>query len=253
MKTLGLIGKTLTHSFSRRYFTEKFEREGISGYQYQLFPLATIEDFPRLIAEHPDLVGLNVTIPYKQAIIPYLDGLDASAEFGAVNTIAFEDGKLIGYNTDIYGFKKSIEPLLPPNSKALILGTGGAAKAVSNVLDQLKIKHIFVSRNPTTDRELGYDDLDHIVIGQAKAIINATPLGTFPKETECPDLPYHFLTSNQVLYDLVYNPTVTQFLKNGSKCGCTLKNGLEMLYLQAEKAWEIWTNSGENTCSADPQ
>ncbi len=240
MKTLGLIGYPLTYSFSKQYFSQKFEKEGIPNYEYHLFPLKQITDFPKLLADHRDIVGLNVTIPYKEEIIPYLDNIDQSASFGAVNTIKKENGKLIGYNTDVYGFEKALLPILPANTKALVLGTGGAAKAVCFVLEKLKIEHKKVSRTPKKE-EFAYDKLRQIDLGEFLLIVNTTPLGTAPNIDVCPDIPYELLRPNHVLMDLVYNPAVTQFLKNGGEKGSTLKNGLEMLYLQAEKAWEIWT------------
>lgn len=240
MKILGLIGYPLSHSFSKKYFTEKFEKENIKGWQYELFPLKNIEDLPDLLKNNPSIVGLNVTIPYKEAVIPYLNEVDESAAFGAVNTIKIEGGKLIGFNTDIYGFEESLKPMLQAHhTAALILGTGGAAKAIANVLSRLRIEFKYVSRTPS-DGQFSYQDIDENTIKKHTLIVNTTPLGMHPKIDSCPNLPYQSLTSKHILYDLVYNPNVTTFLKYGKKQDTHIKNGLEMLYLQAEKAWAIW-------------
>jgi len=240
VKTLGLIGYPLSHSFSKKYFTEKFEKENIKGWQYELFPLKSIEDLPDLLKNNPSMVGLNVTIPYKEAVIPYLNEVDESAAFGAVNTIKIKGGKLIGFNTDIYGFEESLKPMLQAHhTAALILGTGGAAKAIANVLSRLGIEFKYVSRTPS-DGQFSYQDIDENTIKKHTLIVNTTPLGMHPKIDSCPNLPYQSLTSKHILYDLVYNPNVTTFLKYGKKQDTHIKNGLEMLYLQAEKAWAIW-------------
>ncbi len=240
MKTLGLIGFPLSHSFSKKYFSEKFEQENIAGWQYELFPLEMIEKLPDLLAENPSIVGLNVTIPYKEAVIPYMDEVDESAAFGAVNTIKIEAGKLRGFNTDVYGFEESLKPLLKAHHKAaLILGTGGAAKAVASVLEHLGIMYAYVSRTPRAG-QFSYKNIDKKMLEKHALIVNTTPLGMYPKVDFCPDLPYEYLTDKHLLYDLVYNPDVTTFLKNGKKQGARIKNGLEMLYLQAERAWSIW-------------
>ena len=240
MKTLGLIGFPLSHSFSKKYFSEKFEQEKIAGWQYELFPLETIGKLPDLLAENPSIVGLNVTIPYKEAVIPYMDEVDESAAFGAVNTIKIENGKLCGFNTDVYGFEKSLKPLLKTHhTEALVLGTGGAAKAVASVLERLGIAHMYVSRTPH-EAQFSYKNIDKNILEKHTLIVNTTPLGMYPKVDFCPDLPYECLTDKHLLYDLVYNPDVTTFLKNGKKQGADIKNGLEMLYLQAERAWDIW-------------
>lgn len=240
MKTLGLIGYPLSHSFSKKYFTEKFEQENIKGWQYELFPLERIEALPDLLKKHPSIVGLNVTIPYKEAVIPYLNEVDESAAFGAVNTIKIEGKKLIGFNTDVYGFEQSLRPMLKADhTQALILGTGGAAKAVANVLSGLGIEFKYVSRTPS-DGQFSYQDIDKNTIKKHTLIVNTTPLGMHPKVDSCPDLPYQSLTPRHILYDLLYNPNVTTFLKKGKKQDTYIKNGLEMLYLQAEKAWTIW-------------
>lgn len=242
MRQLGLIGYPLSHSFSKEYFRGKFEREGIGGYDYELFPLESIDQLPALLAGRPDLLGLNVTIPHKVSVLPYLDELDTTAAaIGAVNTIRITGGRLKGYNTDAYGFRTSLEPLLlPSHRKALILGTGGASRAIIYVLEELGIDYIFASRNPEA-KEIGYDEIDRAVIHSYPLIINATPLGTYPNVNECPDIPYGELDGQNLLFDLVYNPAETLFLRNGKKRGARTSNGMEMLRLQAEKAWEIWT------------
>ncbi len=238
---LGLIGYPLTHSFSKKYFTEKFRKEGISDIQYELFPLENIEQFPRLLEQNPSLIGLNVTIPYKEKVMPFLDKIDETAQAaGAVNTIKMEDGMLTGYNTDVYGFEESLVPLLKSHhTSALILGTGGAAKAIKFVLKRQGIMYRSVSRTPN-ESQFSYEDLDQITIENYSIIINSTPLGTHPNIENFPNIPYHYLSKKHLLYDLVYNPAETLFLKKGKAHGATIKNGIEMLFLQAEKAWEIW-------------
>lgn len=242
MKIVGLIGYPLTHSFSQKYFTEKFEKEAITDYSYELFSLKSIEEFSELV-KNKNIMGLNVTIPYKEQVIPLLDRLDESASaIGAVNVIKFENGERIGFNSDYFGFKISLEQLIPANfkSSALILGTGGAAKAVQFTLDELNIPYQMVSRNP--EKGLTYQDLkdnpDHIE--KNHLIINTTPLGTYPNVEEKPDFPYHLLTSEHFLHDLVYNPAETAFMKAGLQKGAKVKNGYEMLVEQANRAWEIW-------------
>jgi shikimate dehydrogenase len=245
MNIYGLIGYPLGHSFSKKYFTEKFAQMGIADNNaYELFELPDIQAFPQLIESQPDLKGLNVTIPHKQAVMPFLDGLDASAEkVGAVNVIKIgEGGKLIGYNSDYYGFKTSLEEFIPANSslKALVLGNGGAAKAVIAALSDLSIPYKIVSRTKS-EEALGYEDLA-TEIANYQVIINSSPVGTYPKADICPDIPYEQLTSNHYLYDLVYNPVQTLFLQKGEEQGAKTHNGLKMLHLQAEKAWEIWNS-----------
>ena len=257
MTKFGLIGYPLTHSFSKTYFTNKFEKEGIADHSYELFPLPNISDLPELIASEPDLCGLNVTIPHKIGVMYYLDKVDAAAkEIDAVNCIkivnrkpveSFFNGdlpslrvRLEGYNTDAYGFEASLKPLLKKHhKKALVLGNGGAARAVSYVLKKLDISHKFVSRKPTKNQLL-YNDLTRNVISENLLIINTTPLGMSPNLDAVPNIPYEFLTGKHLLYDLIYNPEETGFLARGKAQGAATKNGLEMLYLQAEKAWEIW-------------
>jgi shikimate dehydrogenase len=243
MRQFGLIGYPLSHSFSKGYFTEKFLKEGIDDCHYDIFPLESIEDFVALCEQHKNLVGLNVTIPYKEKIIPFLDELNnEAAAIGAVNTIKFINGKKNGYNTDCYGFEMSLKPLLKPyHTNALILGTGGASKAVEYVLKKLGISFQYVSRNKTANT-INYDVLDERIIHHSKLIINSTPLGMYPNIENSPDISYDFITDKHLLYDLIYNPEETQFLKEGKQRGAQTKNGLEMLYLQAEKSWEIWNS-----------
>lgn len=243
MKQLGLIGYPLGHSFSKTYFSNKFQKEGITDYSYQLFPIEQISDLPDLLERHSELVGLNVTIPYKEQIIPYLDELDESAyKIGAVNVIKLVEGKKIGYNSDYYGFRKSLEKFLPETfkSKALILGTGGASKAVKFALEKMGITYRVVSRD--VQKGMSYESLlkEPGLIQDFNLIINTTPLGTYPSVKEKPDLPYQQLNKNHFLYDLVYNPEETAFMKAGIAQGALVKNGYEMLVEQAEKAWEIW-------------
>ncbi|MEM8906541.1 MAG: shikimate dehydrogenase, partial [Bacteroidota bacterium] len=237
----GLIGYPLSHSFSKQYFTQKFAKEEIANHHYELFPLADLADLRDLIQRFPNLRGLNVTIPYKERVIAFLDEIDPAAEeIGAVNTIRIERGRLKGYNTDVYGFQESLVPLLGPQmpSGALILGTGGAAKAVAYVLTQLNIPYLKVSRSDKGD--LTYAQMDAQQLARYPLLVNTTPLGMSPQIDRCPDLPYTALSPANVLYDLVYNPEKTLFLERGAERSCQTKNGLEMLYLQAEKAWEIW-------------
>jgi shikimate dehydrogenase len=248
IKQLGLIGFPLSHSFSVSYFKSKFEKENITDFTYQNFEIPKIEDLKGIIDQTPDLIGLNVTIPYKEQVIPFLDELDEDAKkIGAVNTIKIERSskgiKLIGYNTDCYGFKESLKPLLKQSHyKALILGTGGAAKAVEFVLKEIGLDVLYVSRNPSSNKELSYEDLVGDVFSKYKVIINSTPLGMFPKVDNCPDIPYHLLNEDNLLYDLVYNPSETLFMKKGAEKSAATQNGLPMLQLQAERAWQIWNN-----------
>lgn len=237
----GLIGYPLSHSFSKKYFTEKFLREGIENSVYELFPIEKMELFPSLIASHPQLRGLNVTIPYKEQVLPFLDELsDAVNEIGACNCISFRNGKLKGYNTDVIGFEQSLLPLLQPHhTHALVLGTGGAAKAVCWVLNKLKIDFKIVSRSSGNDY-LSYDDLNANIISEYPLIINTTPLGMQPNVNTKPSLPYESITEKHLCYDLVYNPERTLFLKTAEGQGAVIKNGLQMLELQAEAAWKIW-------------
>lgn len=241
MKRLGLIGYPLSHSFSRQYFQEKFKTEGITNWSYELFPLKEISDLSNLIQSETGLVGLNVTIPHKESVIPFLDELsDDAAAIGAVNTIVLKEGKRIGHNTDWIGFKNSIVPLLQDHhTHALILGSGGASKAVLFALQQLNIPSTVVSRSPD-HLTIGYNDLDEKKFRQHQIIINASPVGTFPEVDMHPAIPFEFITNRHLLYDLVYNPPVSTFLKRGSDKGATIINGYQMLVGQAEAAWKIW-------------
>lgn len=246
MRQFTLIGYPLSHSFSKKYFTEKFAREGIEKHEYFLSPLEKIEEFSQLISTYPNLVGLNVTIPYKEEVIPYLDEISEEAKaIGAVNTIRIRNGKLKGFNTDVYGFEKSLVDFLLTKEKvinienALVLGTGGAAKAVVFILKKLGINPILVSRKKGKG-DLVYEDLDNVIFEECKLIVNTTPLGMLPNLESCPNLPFARINEKYYLYDLVYNPEKTVFLKRGENQGAAIKNGLEMLHLQAEKAWEIW-------------
>ncbi len=237
----GLVGKNIDYSFSRKYFTEKFQKEN-RDFTYENFDLGLISEFPKLISETVQLGGLNVTIPYKETIIPFLDKISKKATLiGAVNTIKItKKGKLKGYNTDWYGFKKSLQPLLNVQHKnALILGTGGAAKAVAFALADLGIEFQFVSRIPK-DHEIGYNELNAETFSQFQIVINCTPIGTSPNTAAHPDIPFHFFTNNHIAYDLIYNPAETTFLKLAAERGALIKNGYDMLVFQAEKAWEIW-------------
>ncbi len=245
-RLFGLIGYPLSHSFSKRYFTGKFEKEGITACHYELFPLESITEFPALLKQYPNLQGLNVTIPYKQQVIPYLDSLDeGAAAVGAVNTIKLSGGRLRGYNTDVYGFERSLRRFLHEQDvreeplKALLLGTGGAARACAFVLNKMEIPHQLVSRTRSPGR-LTYRELDETIMSNNRLIINTTPLGMSPHTETLPELPYRLLGSKHLLFDLVYNPEETLFMKKGRQQGAAAKNGLEMLHEQAEKAWDIW-------------
>ena len=245
MDKFGLIGYPLGHSFSKNYFNEKFANEDIDAV-YMNFEIPSINDLPQVIAENPELKGLNVTIPYKEKVISYLDELDKDArEIGAINVIKVirqkdSDPKLVGYNSDVIGFTKSIEPLLEPHhKKALILGTGGASKAVFHGLKQLGVEGTFVSRHERPNM-FTYEELTAEVMDEYSVIVNTTPVGMYPHTDECPGIPYQYLTPNHLLYDLLYNPDVTLFMKKGEEKGATTKNGLEMLLLQAFAAWDIW-------------
>ncbi|MBW3545039.1 MAG: shikimate dehydrogenase [Bacteroidetes bacterium] len=247
MRQFGLIGYPLGHSFSKAYFTEKFSREGIAGAAYELYPLVNIADLPTLLAQLPQLEGLNVTIPYKEQVIPYLDSLHASAQkVGAVNVIRRVGDQLIGYNSDYLGFKLSLQQWLGSSMaglKALVLGSGGAARAVCAALQDLQIPYTKVSRAAAAGI-FSYADLQQQpeLLEQYRLIINTTPLGMAPRTDACPDLPYQQLGAGHYLYDLVYNPNETLFMQHGLKRGARVKNGLEMLHLQAEEAWKIWNS-----------
>ncbi|SKB63664.1 shikimate dehydrogenase [Parapedobacter luteus] len=246
MKKFGLIGFPLSHSFSKKYYDAKIAREQLAGVGYELYPISSIEAFPRLLRDEPMLMGINVTIPYKIAVMDYVDRLSAEAEaIAAVNCIRIErpeEGKplLTGYNTDVYGFMESLKPLLQPgHDRALVLGNGGAAKAVVYALAQLGISYSIVSRSPLPG-QYTYAQLDAAVLADHPLIINTTPLGTYPATGNYPDIPYACLGPGHLLYDLIYNPAETEFLKRGRAQGAATKNGLEMLERQAERNWDIW-------------
>lgn len=245
MKRYGLLGYPLGHSFSARFFAEKFRREGIDA-EYVNFEMPSVEGLRTFIGADPALCGLNVTIPHKQAVVPLLDVLtDEARAIGAVNVIAIgrREGslRLVGANTDAVGFRRSIEPLLRPcHRRALVLGTGGASRAVVYVLRQLGIEPVYVSR---TERQgaFTYAALTADVVREYRVIVNCSPVGMYPHTDECPALPYDALTEDHLLYDLVYNPEETLFMRRGRERGATVKNGLEMLHLQALAAWDVWT------------
>ncbi len=245
MTQYGLIGYPLVHSFSRQFFTDKFQKECIDA-EYLNFEIPTVDGLLDLINAHQLLRGLNVTIPHKQAVMPLLDSIsDEAREIGAVNVITIgrkADGApvLKGYNADVIGFCQSIRPLLKPwHKKALVLGTGGASKAVVYGLKRLGVNPINVSRTPKAGM-LGYDQLSEEVMREHTVIVNCTPLGTWPKTDTCPNIPYTLLNDRHLLYDLVYNPSLTLFLKKGQAHGAATKNGLDMLHLQALASWEFW-------------
>ncbi|WP_136480673.1 shikimate dehydrogenase family protein [Cognatitamlana onchidii] len=243
MNKLGLLGKNISYSFSRSYFKNKFEKEHIENTSYENFDIENIDLFPSIIENTQDLKGLNVTIPYKQEVMPFLNKINKKAKaIGAVNTIRItKKGKLIGYNTDCYGFKKSIEPYIKSHhKKALILGTGGASKAIAYTFEEMGITYAYVSRKLSNNVDFSYESLSEQDIRNHQLIINCTPLGTFPNVGDCPDIPYQGITENHILFDLIYNPQETKFLKLGKENHAITINGLKMLELQAEKAWSIW-------------
>jgi len=245
MKHYGLIGYPLTHSFSKNFFTEKFEKENTNAI-YENFEIENISFLPGIIKSNPKLSGLNVTIPYKEQVIPFMDELDNEAQrVGAVNTIKINrEGKNInlkGFNTDIRGFENSLKPLLKSyHKKALILGTGGASKAIKYVLKKLGIEYISASIEELKENEIRYEEIDEKMISQRLIIINATPLGTYPDVETFPPIPYGFLTEKHLLFDLVYNPSVTKFMEKGISEGAVVKNGYEMLVMQALESYKIW-------------
>ncbi|MCX2738437.1 shikimate dehydrogenase family protein [Pontibacter anaerobius] len=242
MRKFGLIGKKLGHSFSKKYFAEKFTRESIADAVYELYELPEVQELPKLLLQEPELVGLNVTVPYKEQVMPLLDELDeAAARIGAVNTIRISQGRTKGYNTDFVGFKQSLETFYPEleRGQALVLGTGGAAKAVWAALDALQIPYLRVSRN-VAEGQLSYSQLTPEMVQKYNLIINTTPLGMYPQVQEAPELPYSSITARHYCYDLVYNPSQTLFLQKCAAKGAQTLNGLPMLHLQAEAAWSIW-------------
>jgi len=243
-KTIGLLGKTLAHSFSKQYFTEKFIRENINDYEYINIELDDIQKFTELLEQYPNLIGLNVTIPYKEQVLSFVDECDEIVkEIGAANTLKIsKTGKISAYNTDVYGFAQSIKPHIKKHHKqALILGSGGASKAVKFALNKMNIPVKIVSRNPQKSDEISYDNLDENTVKNHQIIVNTTPLGTYPNTESAPDFPYDFIEKNHIFYDLVYNPAQTIFLINARQKGATIINGLKMLQLQAEQSWKIWT------------
>jgi shikimate dehydrogenase len=247
MRKFGLIGKSLLHSQSKAYFLLKFTRELLSECTYVNYPLDDLKELRPLILHEPELSGLNITIPYKSEVIPYLDEMSTEArDIGAVNCIKINRNgeiiKLTGFNTDAEAFRESLIPLLRSDQKrALVLGTGGAAKAVCHTLKDLNVDCTMVSR---TEKQgfLTYSDITSRMMTDHKIIINATPVGMFPDDNQCPPLPYQYLTGKHLLYDLIYNPEETLFLKQGRHAGAHIKNGLEMLHLQAELSWAKWNS-----------
>jgi shikimate dehydrogenase len=244
MRHFGLIGYPLGHSFSGRYFADKFLREGITDACYGLYPIPDLSAFPSFLLSNPLLCGLNVTIPWKEAVIPYLDRTDPVArEIGAVNCIRISGGKLHGFNTDAIGFEQSVLPFLENRfERALILGTGGSSKAIAWVLRSRGIEPWFASRSHTGDRLISYSQLDRHAIAHFRLIINCTPVGMHPREDERPPIAYDGISSDHLLYDLVYNPALTAFLQEGNQRGAQTLNGLRMLELQAEASWKIWND-----------
>ena len=241
MRLFGLIGYPLSHSFSKEYFTKKFEREEITECRYDLFPIKTIDELPLLLRNNPELEGLNVTIPYKKQILRFVDVFDMPNGLDACNCINITNGNLVGYNTDVTGFERSLQPLLKSfHKKALVLGNGGATAAVIFVLKKLGISFEIVSRKLREGSTLTYGDIDKKIIEENTLIINTTPLGMYPDITTCPDIPYRFITEKHLLYDLIYNPKKTLFLQQGEERGAVIKNGEDMLILQAEESWRIW-------------
>lgn len=244
MPEFGLVGKTLGHSFSKQYFEEKFQREGLD-YQFSNFELAEIEEIISVFSIS-DLKGLSVTIPYKEAIIPFLDALSEEArEIGAVNCISFQNGKKTGHNTDAFGFHQMIKPFLTnEHERAIILGTGGASKAVAYVLKKIGLEVIWISRTPRNSKEFPYNAINEHMLRACKVVVNCTPVGTFPAVDDCVPFPFENLTESHLCIDLIYNPAETKFLRESKLRGAATLNGLSMLKEQANKAWEIW-NKGE--------
>ena len=244
LRLFGLIGNPLSHSFSKKYFSEKFRKEGLTDCRYELFPIESIELLPDLLRSNPELNGVNVTIPYKKKVLPYLfSSENIPVELSACNCIDINNGNLIGYNTDYIGFEKSLIPLLQSyHTNALVLGNGGATAAVVYVLRKLGINYSIVSRTIHNGSLLSYQDLDKNIIQENTIIINTTPLGLYPQVDDCPDIPYGFIGNHHLLYDLVYNPAKSLFLKKGEERGAVIKNGEEMLILQAEESWKIWNS-----------
>jgi shikimate dehydrogenase len=245
MRRFGLIGFPLGHSFSRKYFSDKFASEGISGCEYDLFPIEQIELLPQLLEKYPDLEGLNVTIPYKKDVVSYLtDTSNLPGGLNACNCIRIKEGKLTGFNTDVTGFRLSISSMLKPHhTHALILGNGGATAAVKYALGEIGLDYAVVSRRRTADVDLVYQDISAELLARYSVIINTTPLGTSPDIHLAPQIPYELLGPDHLLYDLVYNPEITTFMKKGLLSGASVKNGYDMLVIQAEESWKIWNSS----------
>jgi len=245
-KLYGLLGKNISYSFSRGYFSEKFENLGYDNHKYVNFDLQKINELAEVLKEKKEiLAGINVTIPYKQEVMAFLNSIDEDAKnIGAVNTLKFlKDGSIKGFNTDYYGFKNSIQPLMKKqHTKALILGSGGASKAIAYAFEKMGVDYKFVSRAKKNETVLTYQELTKEIMENYTIVVNSTPLGTFPNIESRPDIPYEHLSDKHLLYDLTYNPEVTTFLKLGQEKGATIKNGYQMLELQAEKSWEIWNN-----------
>lgn len=245
-KKFGLIGSTVSHSFSKSYFDEKFFREGLRDYHYELYPLQNVDELKKLLAENPELKGLNVTIPYKEQVLKFLTNIDPTAKkIGAVNVIKIQNGNLTGFNTDSDAFYETISKWFPgiPNAKALVLGTGGSSKAVQQALTKLNISFDLVSRDEKIGRYT-YEGLekDGTPLKEANLVINTTPLGMSPNTNQFPPINYELLSSHHYVYDLIYNPARTMFIQKAEMRGANVKNGLEMLHIQAEKAWAIWNN-----------
>ena len=245
MNLYGLIGYPLGHSFSKQYFTEKFEKEGITGSVFEAFPIPSIEAFPGLIKNNPSLKGLSVTIPYKEQVLRYIDEFsDEVKAIGATNSIKISNGKLTAYNTDIVGFEKSFTTQLQPHhTNALILGTGCASKAVQYVLEKLAIEFLVVTRNNDDQQKfINYTDIDEVIMTAYTVIVNCSPVGMYPHEHTAPSIHYQLLSPSHYLYDLVYKPAETLFLKKGKERGALIRNGYDMLLLQAEESWRIWNS-----------
>jgi len=239
----GLIGYPLSHSFSKKYFSEKFLREQINGCSYELFPIESIDALPDLLTTHPGLHGLNVTIPYKEQVLPFLHHLTPAVRaIGACNCISMHRGELTGHNTDVTGFEQMLLPLLKPHhTAALILGTGGAAKAVGWVFEKLGIRHLYVSRTRQLPLHIAYADINRALLQQYALIVNTTPLGMAPHTDRSPEIPYEDITDQHLCVDLIYNPARTRFMEQAAQKGAAVVNGMEMLIIQAEESWKIWT------------
>jgi shikimate dehydrogenase len=245
MRLFGLIGYPLTHSFSKKYFTEKFEKEGLIDCRYELFPIPSINELKDVLTQ-PGLCGLNVTIPYKEQVLSFLDDSNELVKkIKACNCISIKDGRLTGYNTDVLGFERSLlEQWQPHHNKALILGTGGVSKAVQYVLEKLGVSYRYVSRKPSVNN-FSYEQLTPSIISEYTLIINTTPLGMYPSVAEAPPIPYEVLSPSHYLFDMVYNPVKTLFLKKGEERGALIKNGYDMLEIQADESWKIWNGEGQ--------